>query len=314
MSREIRSVLVVYKRSTFMYVQEENDSHMQELLAQNEPSVTRMMKGHEENEASIEHVRHVLERRGVDAVWEHRPDMEKLGSFDLVISLGGDGTLLEAARAISDSTPLLGIHSSRISSVGYLCAGEAEDFEEIFDRFVKEELPTYRLTRIEARCNGELILPYALNDILYAHDVPAATTRYDIGMLYDGQDVLASYEEQRSSGVWVSTATGSTAAIHSAGGKIMPLQSRRLQYLVRELYAPPGIVPFHFDGGFVAGGQKLEIVSKMRKSTMFIDGPWNRFDVRYNDKLVFQPSSQYLMLYGDIERTRRQRHHRALDR
>ena len=213
MSREIRSVLVVYKRSTFMYVQEENDSHMQELLAQNEPSVTRMMKGHEENEASIEHVRHVLERRGVDAVWEHRPDMEKLGSFDLVISLGGDGTLLEAARAISDSTPLLGIHSSRISSVGYLCAGEAEDFEEIFDRFVKEELPTYRLTRIEARCNGELILPYALNDILYAHDVPAATTRYDIGMLYDGQDVLASYEEQRSSGVWVSTATGSTVGL-----------------------------------------------------------------------------------------------------
>jgi NAD+ kinase len=42
-------------------------------------------------------------------------------------------------------------------------------------------------------------------------------------------------EGQKSSGIWVSTATGSTAAINAAGGVTMPIDSRHLQYCVREI-------------------------------------------------------------------------------
>ena len=52
-----------------------------------------------------------------------------------------------------------------------------------------------------------------LNDILFANLYPAAVTRYKIK--YNGRQ-----EVHKSSGVWISTATGSTAAISAAGGKV----------------------------------------------------------------------------------------------
>ena len=55
---------------------------------------------------------------------------------------------------------------------------------------------------------------------------PAAMTSYTL-------DIGSVSEPQRSSGLWIATAAGSTAAIRAAGGCILPLRSRKLQYLVR---------------------------------------------------------------------------------
>ena len=63
--------------------------------------------------------------------------------------------------------------------------------------------------------------------MLFCHDCPASTTRYLL--TFDGRT-----EDQISSGIWISTAAGSTSVIRSAGGKEMPPRSRRLQFAVRE--------------------------------------------------------------------------------
>lgn len=303
MDKKLESVLVVYKKSSYqIYIQEHGDSHIQGLIEQEDPNIAEMMIEHQENQQAIQEVRAHLKARKIRSRWIYRAKLEALDGFDLVLSIGGDGTLLEAARKISDDTPLLGLNSSPSSSVGYLCACDSTDFEETLEGHIHGDLPTYRLSRIACKRNDEPLYPYALNDVLYTHDVPAGTARYQIS-LHDQEQG----EEHRSSGVWISTAAGSTAAIHSAGGKIMPLQSRRLQYRVRELYCPPGHTPFQIEHGFLRSDEPLTIISQMRKSMLFIDGPWVKHRFKYNDRLTIERAKQPLVLLGDIERTRQQR-------
>ena len=54
-----------------------------------------------------------------------------------------------------------------------------------------------------------------LNDILICHHNPGAMSRYYL-------TVGRVREEQRSSGVWIATAAGSSGGLHSAGGKVLP--------------------------------------------------------------------------------------------
>ena len=81
------------------------------------------------------------------------------------------------------------------------------------------------VTRLAIDLEGRRLQP-ALNDVLVAHVQPAATSRYRLTL---GR----RSEEHRSSGLWVATAAGSTAGIRSAGGRPMPLTSRRIQFRAR---------------------------------------------------------------------------------
>src|SRR5205814_102880 len=83
------------------------------------------------------------------------------------------------------------------------------------------------------RINGDVVTSRVLNDMPFCHQSPAATARY----IVEHRGVV---EEQKSSGMWIGPAAGSTAAQHSAGGKVLPLTSADLQMVVREPYKPRG--------------------------------------------------------------------------
>jgi NAD+ kinase len=132
-----------------------------------------------------------------------------------------------------------------------------------------------------------------LNDALFAHAHPANTSRY---LLTVGDHT----EAQRSSGIWVSTATGSTAAIHSAGGRVLPLRSRKLQYVVREPYAAPGERAVCL-GGVLRQGQVFEVANKMREAKVYLDGPRTALTVEIGQRVRFERSEEPLMLLGVSE-------------
>ena len=94
------------------------------------------------------------------------------------------------------------------------------------------------LSRMSVIRNGAPVSTRVLNDALFCHRSPAATTRYILKL---GKLV----EEQKSSGFWIGPAAGSTAAQRSAGGKILPLASTDLQLVVingqSQWSAPKGI-------------------------------------------------------------------------
>jgi NAD+ kinase len=144
--------------------------------------------------------------------------------------------------------------------------------------------------------NGTPVSARVLNDALFCHRSPAATTRYILTL---GRKV----EEQKSSGFWIGPAAGSTAAQRSAGGKILPLASPDLQFVVREPYTPEG-EKLKLVRGLVSRGAELFVRSKMRDGRLFIDGPHEVVEIEMGDRLVFRRSAESLTVLGLSARRR----------
>jgi NAD+ kinase len=103
-------------------------------------------------------------------------------------------------------------------------------------------------------------------------------------------------EEQRSSGIWIGPSAGSTAAQHSAGGKVLPLSSDKLQLVVREPYAPYG--KFKLLKLIAGKTQEISVQSKMDDASIFLDGPHRIVSVRLGDVVSFGVSDESLNVLG----------------
>jgi NAD+ kinase len=210
----------------------------------------------------------------------------------LVISVGGDGTLLAASHWVTGGT-LLGVNSAPRSSVGYLTLTRRASLPRILTRIRSGDLAPQEVARLEIELEGK-ILPPALNDVLVAHEQPAATSRYRLRL---GRRA----EDHRSSGLWVSTAAGSTAGIRSAGGQPLPLTMRRLQFRARELFLVRGRSAT-LPSGFVEPGEELVVESAMAAGWLYPDG--SRMAVRFpfGARAAFRIAEQPLRLFADPAR------------
>lgn len=133
---------------------------------------------------------------------------------DLVIVLGGDGTLLNISRqAAREETPLFGINTGKL---GFLTEGEGRDFKDLLHELVYGK--TLVLPRMMIECTtigpdgGKTYL--ALNDVVVRN---AGLRMMEFHVKANGE-VLGEY---RADGLIVSTPTGSTAYSLSAGGPIV---------------------------------------------------------------------------------------------
>lgn len=134
---------------------------------------------------------------------------------DLLVVVGGDGTVLGIARAVAGSgTPILGVNAG---GLGFLTAiSSAEALEALPDilkgRFETEERS---LIEMEAESAGELVHQVALNDFVISR---GATSRLVELQVEINNEVLTDY---RCDGLIVSSPTGSTAYSLAAGGAIV---------------------------------------------------------------------------------------------
>ena len=142
-------------------------------------------------------------------------------------------------------------------------------------------------------CSSDLTAR-ALNDVLFCHECPASTTRYEL-------TVGDRAEQQMSSGIWVASAAGSTAAIRAAGGRSMPAGSRRIQFVVREPFPYGGIgriEPPRMVRGFVARDEALKIRSRTTSARIYVDGPHVVFPVEFGDVVTVSGAARPLHLVG----------------
>jgi NAD+ kinase len=209
-----------------------------------------------------------------------------------VISVGGDGTLLAASHWVTGAL-LLGVNSAPRSSIGYLTLARRASLPRILRRIASGTLLPHPVARLEVALEGK-ILPPALNDVLIAHEEPAATSRYRLRL---GRQA----EDHRSSGLWVATAAGSTAGIRSAGGQAMPLDARRLQFRARELYRARGFGA-SLEAGFVEPGEKLVVESAMTAGWLFIDGARMAVRFPFGAQATFRVAERPLLLFADSAR------------
>ena len=192
----------------------------------------------------------------------------KLGA---VVSLGGDGTLLHTAHFVGGDTVLLGVNSSPRFSVGHLCAAQSHQSELVAEILRSKTAQWQSVARLHVRLSVGKQLPLALNDVLVCHQHPAATSRYRVSLWEDGQEVFS--EKHLSSGLWVATPAGSTAAVSAYVAKPLALGEKSFLVAARELYDHAGT------GGHLrlkeCKGDKheIEIFMRMRQGLVCVDGP-----------------------------------------
>lgn len=290
-------ILVAHKKSAYeQYVLDKHDESVATLIEQGHISVRSLEKSHQAHTRSLEEICKHLSSRGVSFDKRYRGDVDDADRYDLLITVGGDGTVLDLSHGI-ESTPLLAINSDPESSIGYFCAGTADDFEDLLAKTLDGGWEPFELRRFHVRINDEVASVPVLNDVLISHSNPAAVSHYFLTI--DGNEP----EEQKSSGIWVSTPAGSTAAIRSAGGYVLPLDSERLQYLVREPY-PMASRSYHFLKGIRPLEERFEIISKMDDGRIFVDGPHISYPFSIGDVVCIDSNAAPLLIYGLSERRR----------
>ena len=143
---------------------------------------------------------------------------------DLVVVLGGDGSILKAARLLAGrEVPVVGINMGKL---GYLAEFSADEFCEKFDDIAAGRMPISRRLMLSVRAEtaqGPASEYLVLNDVLVAGGEPHRMV--GISATIDGEAVTTYYGD----GVLVSTPTGSTAYCMAAGG---PLLAPGLEALV----------------------------------------------------------------------------------
>jgi NAD+ kinase len=297
----------VLKRSSWRkWVEEDTDANIVALLDAGDETVRRMLPGHIDHTETIEEVRHALADLGAEVVWHDRPHHFLVdGPCDLVVTVGGDGTLLGASHGIGSDVPLLGVNSAPAHSIGFFCAARKGRVHQALADALDGTLERVTLTRMRVELNGHALHDRVLNEALFCHSSPAATSRYILRLqAHEGrapsganQRRVVAEEEYKSSGLWVGPAAGSTAAQRSAGGIVLPLDSPDLQYVVREPYRPHG-APLKMTMGLVIGDQSLDVKSRMRQARVFLDGDHLVHDVTIGDVVTMRRSSEPLVVLG----------------
>lgn len=301
-------VAVVLKRSSWRkWVEEDKDPRVKRLLDAGDETVQRMRPGHREHLETVDEVRRALDELRVAPAWhEQATTFVVENRCDLVVTVGGDGTLLAASHGIGPGVPLLGVNSAPSHSVGFFCAARKGHVKEMIAEALAGGLKRVELSRMRVERNGERLHERVLNEVLFCHQSPAATSRY-ILRIAEGDDSAPSktlaHEEQKSSGMWIGPAAGSTAAQRSAGGRVLPLTSRKLQFVVREPYRAYGahVIDGHAPSlalGLIGEGQFLELKSKMRSARVFLDGDHIVHDVTIGDVITLRRSSEPLIVLG----------------
>lgn len=152
-----------------------------------------------------------------EAIGERCVPVENMNAFDLVVSIGGDGTFLFVARE-AGGAPIVGVN---LGEVGFLNAVTPENAVEAVTALVDErhetgEIGGRAVKRLRASGEGWTLEP-ALNEVVVHGPKRGSGGGATIEIRVDGQ----LYAESHADGVLVATPTGSTAYNLSEGGPLV---------------------------------------------------------------------------------------------
>lgn len=134
---------------------------------------------------------------------------------DILVTLGGDGTLIAAVRRSFDyDIPVLGVYAGNL---GFLADVSVDELEEFVENMLNKHCRIDERSVLEATIvqNGETISIHAFNDIVLTR--PSISNMISIETLVDNKAFNTYYGD----GVIVATPTGSTAYNISAGGPVL---------------------------------------------------------------------------------------------
>lgn len=155
-----------------------------------------------------------LQETGIEGIHGYLKD-EFFSKPDCILTLGGDGTLLGAARyASANGVPICGIN---LGKLGFLTEGEIPDLERVLERLCDGDFTMEARLMLQCRIlfsNGREEDYVALNDVLVKN---AGFRMMELRARLDGKEI----DTFRADGLIISSPTGSTAYSLAAGGPVV---------------------------------------------------------------------------------------------
>jgi NAD+ kinase len=201
----------------------------------------------------------VVARLAAEAGVELLPPDADVADADLVIVLGGDGSVLRALQQVTGrGVPVFGVNFGR---VGFLTTAEPGELETAVRRALAGELRVVQLATVQAERSGEPA-GFAVNDVVVASDVQGRIAR--LGWNVDGVDL----GELACDAVVVCTPAGSTGYGLSAGGPVLDwgVEALGVTFVApHTLTARPLVLP---------RGARVEVANRARELTvrLILDG------------------------------------------
>jgi NAD+ kinase len=167
-----------------------------------------------------------LQIQAFDFSFKGKPRFNTKEGYNVAITLGGDGTVLYAARTISPlGVPIFPVN---LGTFGFIAGVQPSEWRQVFDRWLKGEVSISRRLMFEVtvqRGGGEILKGCCLNDVVVSASGIAKMISLDVST-----ESTASAESGRSfmklgsyrcDGLIIATPTGSTAHSVAAGGPIV---------------------------------------------------------------------------------------------
>ena len=211
-------------------------------------------------------------------------------NFDVAISLGGDGTVLSTARAMSPGkVPIFPIN---LGTFGFIAGIHPLQWREVFGQFLSGKAPLSRriMFEVKVKCTGtEALIGSCLNDVV----ISASGKIINLRVSYCNTDRKQTWKLglYRSDGLIVSTPTGSTAYSAAAGG---PIVDPELEAVILNNICPftlnhrPMVLPL---------GEIIVEVDETRRKGVFltIDGQVKE-KLKHGDRIYISKAPYYCVL------------------
>lgn len=243
----------------------------------------------------------MLAARGLEVLVAHGPPEgiagartvadTQLTEADLLVVLGGDGTLLHGAAAVADAgVPLLGIN---LGHLGFLTSFARREARASVERALSGALVLERRLRLRVvlkRGDGEELVRFACNDAVISQGSIARLLEFE--SFLDGAPISLF----RADGLIIATPTGSTAYNLAAGG---PILTPALEAMVLSPICPhtltnrPLVVP-------AASRLTVRLGEDAQHVMLTIDGQW-AMPIGQPDRIEVHAANLPLLLYRDRE-------------
>ncbi len=226
-----------------------------------------------------------LKEKGVKAVIEE-PWAAELGvdgqpledmDVEIVVALGGDGTILRVLNTINENIPVFGIN---LGAEGYLARVKPDDWKATIDKITTGEVKIDERVRIDVVVDGKIV-GSAINEAVVGPSEPVKMLNFEVYV--DG----CHYFSSRADGIIVATPIGSTAYSLSAGGSIIELR-------VPAFIVTP-ICPFDREARPVVVPQtaeiKVRVIKTRRDAVVIFDGEYE-VNIELNKEVTFRLSDK----------------------
>ena len=201
-------------------------------------------------------------------------------TFDYVMSVGGDGTILRSVNKIGDlSIPIVGLNKGRL---GFLANSSLDNAQQVINGLKNNEYNISNRSIIQVNFEGEK--KYALNEVTVSRK--NTTSLITIEAKLDGQYLNTYWAD----GLIVSTPTGSTGYSLSCGGPIVLPESKNL------VLTP--IAPHNLNARplVISDDKKVEISVNGREDEYLISVDSNIYSISTNLKINLQKAIRTLKM------------------